>query len=109
MSDGFEAAARAVANFVGRKKNVSCDEIARAAIEAYEAEQWVAAETCVNEDGNEFISDAGWIVFWHDGSRNHWKRPGWYDVTDDLLTAKPCAVKRLRPLPEPPKSEGDGR
>lgn len=114
MPNPIEAAARAIYEASPQDKPFSLLTAsqrekpfreARAAIEAYERGQWVDAETCINDDGNEFITEDGSVVFWHDGNDNYWKLPGWYDVRDSILTGKPCRVKRLRPLPQPPESE----
>lgn len=39
--------------------------------------------------------------YWHDGSRNHWKREGWYFADDDVLTGRPCDPDCYMPLPVP--------
>jgi hypothetical protein len=46
-----------------------------------------------------------WAAFWHDGSKNHWRREGWYDEVDreHLLIAKPVQPDFWMPFPEPPK------
>jgi hypothetical protein len=44
--------------------------------------------------------------FWHDGSQNHWKQPGWYFADDDLLTGRPCDPDCWQNLPSPPNAEG---
>ena len=45
-----------------------------------------------------------WPGYWHDGSRNYWKKAGWYDECDrgDELTVKPNEPTHWLPLPTSP-------
>jgi hypothetical protein len=80
----------------------------RAALEAALAAMWQDISTAP-KDGERIL--LGWHGemsaegFWHDGSKNHYKREGWYFADDDLLTGRPCDPKcwMLMPLPQPPR------
>jgi len=75
-----------------------------AALSAALAEMWRPIEEAP-KDGERvllgFRDSMSAEGYWHDGSRNHWKREGWYFADDDLLTGRPCDPDCYMPLPVP--------
>jgi len=77
----------------------------RAALTAAQAEMWRPISEAP-KDGERvllgFRSSMSAEGYWHDGSRNYWKREGWYFADDDVLTGRPCDPDCYMPLPIPP-------
>lgn len=84
-------------------------EAMRAAITAALAAMWRPMEEAPKDGERLLLGFRGSMSaegFWHDGSQNHWKQPGWYFADDDLLTGRPCDPDCWQTLPSPPKAEG---
>ena len=82
---------------------------ARAALTAALAEMWQDMDSAP-KDGERvllgFRDSMSAEGYWHDGSRNHWKREGWYFADDDVLTGRPCDPDCYMHLPVPRPSPG---
>lgn len=84
--------------------DLSVNEI-RAGIDAALAEMWQDMDSAPKDGEHVLLGFRGSMSaegYWHDGSRNHWKREGWYFADDDVLTGRPCDPDCYMPLPVPP-------
>lgn len=81
----------------------------RAALTAALAEMWQGMDSAPKDGERILLGFQGSMSaegYWHDGSRNHWKREGWYFADDDLLTGRPCDPDCYMHLPVPRPSPG---
>jgi len=77
----------------------------RKALTAALAEMWRPIEEAPKDGGRILLGFRGSMSaegYWHDGSKNYWKREGWYFADDDVLTGRPCDPDCYMPLPVPP-------
>jgi len=88
--------------------NTDCDtpeQAMRAALSDALAEMWRPIEEAPKDGERVLLGFRGSMSaegYWHDGSRNYWKREGWYFADDDLLTGRPRDPDCYMPLPVPP-------
>ncbi|MGB6080295.1 MAG: hypothetical protein WBF99_12625 [Xanthobacteraceae bacterium] len=87
---------------------VSWEPLARAALTAALAAMWRPIEEAPKDGERILLGFRGSMSaegYWHDGSRNHWNRAGWYFADDDVLTGRPCDPDCWQTLPSPPEKE----
>lgn len=97
---------RAALDEYGIDEHTNDTDAMRAALEAALSAMWQDISTAP-KDGERIL--LGWRGemsaegFWHDGSKNHWGKAGWFFADDDLLTGRPCGPDCWIPLTPPPK------